>query len=524
LGLKLLEPWLPVGTDVKGQLQAQAYFEIKPGQRPSFKVDAGLLGTELLLEDEDLRVEAGEIQLSVNGQGETLRAELQLPLLQPAGSLQAKLVVDDLYRRPALDGQLDMTINDLKFISLFAPQLQAISGNLESLLTLSGTAEQPQVQGYLQLFNARAEVPALGIKLDDIELTLRDQPNSDSLQLNGSVRSEDGTLQLSGLFFPLSRSGQLALKGKRFKAVETREVKAWISPDIRAEFTPKALTIRGEVQIPEAKVTPPQLNLTSALSEDVVIIDSRTDAADGKAKNRQTLDAQVRISLGDKVEVDALGFKGLLQGSVLVEDDARRATRATGSLLVAAGKYRLYGQDLNIERGSLVFSGGPVDNPGLDLRVSRKVDQVTAGARVSGTLRLPRLKLFSEPAMPESSLLSYLLLGRAPGAETSTPSEQELMLKAAIALATMGGNTVAENLAETFSIDELGFESADEGNNTSLYIGKYLSPRLYAKYGVGLLEPTNTFFLRYRLNKHWSIESETGTTSNSGDIIYTLER
>jgi translocation and assembly module TamB len=88
----------------------------------------------------------------------------------------------------------------------------------------------------------------------------------------------------------------------------------------------------------------------------------------------------------------------------------------------------------------------------------------------------------------------------------------------------MGGNTVAENLAETFSIDELGFESADEGNNTSLYIGKYLSPRLYAKYGVGLLEPTNTFFLRYRLNKHWSIESETGTTSNSGDIIYTLER
>ncbi len=524
LGLKLLEPWLPVGTDVKGQLQARADFGLKPGQRPRFQIDAELLDSELLLEDADLRVEAGEIRLTLNGRGEQLRAELQLPLRQPAGSLQATLAVKDLYRRPGLDGQLDMAINDLKFISLFTPQLQAISGKLESVLTLSGSVEQPQVQGYLQLSNAHAEVPALGIKLDEIELALRDQPNSDALQLTGSVRSGEGALQLNGLFLPLTQSGQVALKGQRFKAVDTREVKAWISPDISAEFTPQALTIRGEVQIPEAKVTPPPLTFSAALSEDVVIVDSRAGAVNGAAKSRQTLDAQVRISLGDKVEVDALGFKGLLQGSILVEDDARRATRATGSLLVAAGKYRLYGQDLNIERGSLVFSGGPVDNPGLDLRVSRKVDQVTAGARVGGTLRTPRLTLFSEPAMPESSLLSYLLLGRAPGTETSTPSEQELMLKAAIALATMGGNAVAENLAETFSIDELGFESAGASNNTSLYIGKYLSPRLYAKYGIGLLEPSNTFFLRYRLNKRWSIESETSTTSNSGDLIYTLER
>jgi translocation and assembly module TamB len=524
LGLRLFDPWLPGGTEVNGQLQAKADFEQKPGLRPRYQASAQLVDTELFLENEDLRVKGGEISLELSGEDEQLSAVIEVSLLDPVGSVAARVRVKDVYSQPELDGQLQLALSDLKFISLFAPQLQAIEGTLESALIATGPLAQPRVQGSLQLSDAQAELPALGIQLNNIELLLRDQPESDALQLSGSARSGEGTLQLQGLFAPLTGSGQLTLSGERFKAVDTAEVRAWISPNISVEITPKTLKIRGEIKIPETKITPPKIAFSAPLSKDVVIIDSEGSGAGTAAAEGQALDARVRITLGDKVEVDALGFKGLLRGSVLVEDDARRATRATGSLRVAAGEYRLYGQDLDIERGSLVFSGGPVDNPGLDLRVSREVDEVTVGARVSGTLSLPTLTLFSEPAMPESSLFSYLLLGRAPGAASTSVSEQAMLLKAALALTTMGGNAIAENLAETFSIDELGFDSAGASDNTSLYIGKYLSPRLYVKYGVGLLEPTNTLYMRYRLNKSWSLESETGTYSNSGDLIYTLER
>ena len=522
LGLKLLDPWLPPGTQVEGVLELLASFAQKPGEHPRYQLSARLVGSELVLEDEDLKVVGGEIRFNLNGNNDQLGADLLLPLRYPIGSLHTQFSIDNLYTRPGVNGQLDLAVSELKFISLFAPQLQAVSGQIESVLSVSGPLDQPQVQGYLQLFNASAEVPALGIKLEAIELALRDRPESAALDLSGSLRSGSGNLQLEGQLFPLARTGQLRLNGERFKAVDTREVKAWISPDIEIAIAPKLIQLRGEVTIPEAKITPPPLTFNTPLSADVVILDPQQSQTRALV-DRQALDAQLRLTLGDKVEVDALGFKGRLEGSILLEDDDRRATRATGSMRVAAGKYRLYGQDMNIERGSLVFSGGPVDNPGLDLRVSRKVEEVTAGARVSGTLRAPRLTLFSEPVMPESSLLSYLLFGRPPGAESTTPSEQELLLKAAIALATMGGNSVAENMSETFSIDELGFESSDD-NNTSFYIGKYLSPKLYVKYGVGLLEPTNTFFMRYRLNKGWSLESQTGTQSNGGDIVYTLER
>lgn len=518
LALAMFEHFMPPGTKLDGQFEAQTTFRQPAGKQPDFSLVARISDSQLVLQDADMKVSAGDIRLNASGRQGQIKADFQLPLTEPVGQMQADLTIDDAYGVGKLTGKVQTELSDLKFISLFAPQLQAVSGKVESQLNISGNLEKPQVLGYLQLANASAELPALGLKLDAIELDIRDQPASSVLLLKGALRSGEGVLQLSGLLDPLNSAGQVSIQGERFQAVATEELKAWISPQLDIDVTPGLIKLRGEVKVPEAQIFPPTITSSSPLSPDVVILG---DSESGLGK-QQLLDAKVRLTLGDKVEVDALGFKGRLQGSVLVEDDGRRATRATGSLQVAAGEYRLYGQDLNIERGSLVFSGGPVDNPGLDLRVSREVGEVTAGAKVSGTLSDPRLTLFSEPVMPESSLLSYLIFGRAPGSANTSSSEQELLFRAASAITMKGGNVIAEKLTDLLDVNELGLEG-DSLQDTSFYIGKYLSPKLYVKYGVGLLEPSSTFLMRYLLSKRWSVESQTGTNSSGGDIIYTLE-
>jgi translocation and assembly module TamB len=521
LALSLFEPLLPAGTQAEGKVHGQGTFQQINGEKPDFSASIKVDASQLHLEDTDLSVKAGDLSLLLSGKQSRIKADLQLPLIQPAGQVEASIVVDDAYGEGKLTGSLQAALSDLGFVSLFSPELQAVKGQVESKLALRGSLKKPQVKGYLKLQEGRAELPALGITLDAINLEVHDQPATDQLGITGSLRSAKGTLALSGVLDPLNYSGQIKLKGKDFQLAATNEIQAWISPDLSLSITPTLVSVRGEIKIPKAQLSPPKVASTTPLSSDVVIVDSNSVRAKATPV-KQALDAQVRITLGDKVEVDAVGFQGRLEGSVLVEDDGRRATRATGSMAVAAGKYRLYGQDLNIERGSLVFSGGPVDNPGLDLRVSRIVEEVTAGAKVSGTLKEPRLTLFSEPSMPESSLLSYLLFGRAPGTANSSASEQELLFRAASALTLKGGNVIAEKLSDLFDVNELGFEG-DSLNDTSFYIGKYLSPKLYVKYGVGILEPTSTFFMRYLLSKRWSIESQTGTNSSGGDIIYTLE-
>jgi translocation and assembly module TamB len=235
--------------------------------------------------------------------------------------------------------------------------------------------------------------------------------------------------------------------------------------------------------------------------------------------------AKVEVILGDDVQVEAAGFKGKLQGSLTVEQTPQLSPRGSGTIQVAAGDYRIYGQDLAIERGRVLFSGGPIDNPGLDLRVSRSYkensEDISVGAQISGTLRAPHLELFSQPAMPDSSIISYLIFGRAP--DTTSETENALLYQAASALATTGSSSTVKNISDTLGLDELSLKGGQSLNDAALVIGKYLSPELYISFGIGLFEAAETFNLRYKITDRLSLESSTSGDQSGADVIYTIE-
>ena len=65
---------------------------------------------------------------------------------------------------------------------------------------------------------------------------------------------------------------------------------------------------------------------------------------------------------------------------------------------------------------------------------------------------------------------------------------------------------------------------AGQGNDqAALVLGKYLTPKLFVSYGVGLFTPGQSFRIRYQLSSKWTVKTETGTQTG-GDVIYTIER
>jgi len=60
-------------------------------------------------------------------------------------------------------------------------------------------------------------------------------------------------------------------------------------------------------------------------------------------------------------------------------------------------------------------------------------------------------------------------------------------------------------------------------NETSLVLGKYLSPRLYVSYGISFTEQLNTLKLRYSLSDRWTVKTEVGT-ARGADLVYTIEK
>ena len=521
LPLTLLSPWLPATTDITGVINAQGSGSLSARGALAYEARLSLDQTRLTLPDEGLRLSFTDARVSARGTDNKAALELNLLMDEVDGRIQGAVTVDDLAGAGRLQGQVGLAIEDLSFLSLLVPNMKIRSGAVQGDLALGGTLAAPRLQGELNLNDGNVELPAAGIALADLRIRLRDDPaRPDYLLLDGSMASGGGTLSLAGEFEPLAQTGEVRINGERFQAVGTPEIQVFISPDMQLSLADGRIAVGGELKVPEALIKPPRLSNAVSVSSDAVVVNAAGVA--GEPAAGPALDLNLRLTLGDKVLVDAYGFNGRLAGGLLLQDDSRRGTRATGNIGVASGKYKIYGQELDISRGSFVYTGGPVDNPGLNMRVQREVDEVTVGARVGGTLRLPELTLFSEPAMPDTSLLSYLILGRAPG--TASAGEQEMLVKLALAMGRKGGNVVGERLADALNVDEVGVGGGDTLDDTSFYIGKYLSPRLYVKYGVGLLSPASSFLMRYKLSERWSFESSTGTAGSGADIFYQLER
>ncbi|TCO82419.1 autotransporter secretion inner membrane protein TamB [Plasticicumulans lactativorans] len=511
--------WLPAGLTLDTELAADAEASLgAAGGMPTAHLNARLRpGT--------LRYTGGAEALSFPLSGElkadSNASEVKAAIRLGLGSdgLDADLRLGDPSTARRLDGRIRATFSQLVALRAFVPALANPRGRLGADLTLAGSVTKPQFRGQVRVTEGGFEAPAIGLKVTDLQLAAAGTPQG-GLQFSGGARAGKGELTLGGAWQPEAQRFQLDLRGSDFQVADADTLKAAISPNLTVRLEQRQLRIEGEVAIPRARITPPDTSSAVTPSDDV----KRVDLPAPEETTPLNLLTKVRVSLGDDVRVEAAGFKAQLEGSLLVEQVPPLAPRGNGIIGIKAGEYRIYGQDLSIERGQLLFSGGPLDNPGLDIRALRTVDTVKAGARITGSARKPVMKLFSEPSMPDASVLSYLVFGRAPDATSG--SEGALLGRAAAALATGGGNTLGKKIGDAVGLDQFGLESSGNGGarDTALMLGKYLTPELYVSYGVGLFEPVGSFMVRYQLTKRLRVEARASGAATGGDLLYSFER
>ncbi|MCC5854707.1 MAG: translocation/assembly module TamB domain-containing protein [Idiomarina sp.] len=523
LSFDLLRPWLPEQVQVYGSVDLNLEY-IQRGDERNYDGRVHLYETRFSLPEQDVELwlTEGDI-LEFRGNSEQLDARVRIQTETVGGDIQGVAAITQPFDAPELTAELALDFTDLTVISLFTPELQNIEGSLSGRITALGSLARPEIAGSIELEGAGAEVPAAGIQLRNLAVTLSspDQVGGPFL-LSGNVESGEGAMNLEGTYQLDTHTAQVRFQGQNFTAMQTREIQLAISPNLTIDMSPELLRVRGEVTIPRALVSPPDFETIELSSNDTIVV--RGDETVWEQSRSNPYDIDVQVNLGDNFQVSAFGFDGRLTGRLRVIETPGQDTTGVGNINVVAGRYEIYGQALDIDRGTLVFTGGPIDNPGLDLRVTRNIDMemVTVGARIGGTLQEPNLALFSTPTMQDAEILSYLVLGRGFGQENT--EEENMLLRASLLLGMQGGNILGQRLSDRLGVDEIMLDGGDTLESTALYIGKHLSSRLYVKYGVGLIEPVNTFFIRYRLTDFLSFETQTGNQGAGADLFYTIER
>jgi translocation and assembly module TamB len=422
-----------------------------------------------------------------------------------------------------LAGQLTMRVQSIAAVQAFVPDLTRVNGQVQADVRLLGTTSHPRWAGDARLMGASARVPRFGLDLRNAELTARGTESGD-MTFNGGVSSGRGRLSLNGT--ANAKPAGLAavdatLSGQNLTASAIRELTLIVSPDLHLSVLKDSLKLEGQVDVPRADVREPKpVKPPVTPSADVVFVNS---AEEEKKREPFKLHSEIRLVLGRDIRVRARGLDGKPTGSVLMIQTPGQPLLATGQLQLTEGTYTAYGTKLTIENGRLVFGGGPIENPGLDIRASRQAkDGVTAGLELHGTLLAPQLTVFSDPPMAERDALSYVVLGHS--LDQSSQNENGIVSKAANTLGVSGGDYVAGTLARQLGLDEASVES--EGGtfeNSSLRLGTYLSPRVYVNYGIGILDQVSTLRIQYFLSRMWTLQAEAGP-ENSAQVLYTFER
>ncbi|CDI01027.1 exported hypothetical protein [Candidatus Competibacter denitrificans Run_A_D11] len=465
----------------------------------------------------------GTLKLDSNGRTATSQARLDLG---STGQLQANLQVQDPLGAGRLNGKIEGAITDLKIVSAFVPEITEISGQVRADVALGGTLTKPLMRGDVRLENTALSIPEAGLKLRAVQFAAT-STGQGPIRLAGSVQSEPGQLQVDGHYDPFKGQLILAIIGENFQALKTTDVQIQISPDLKIDYTPQQTRLQGTLTIPRAFLRPGgQRPGAINASSDTVIVKNRDGTAPEAKERGMAIFADMRVVLGQDVQLETPAFKGKLRGDLRVLQSPQLAPRASGDIEVVAGKYKIYGEEIEIQRGQLLFSSSALDNPSLELRVVRQERniisgaEIMAGAQVRGTLKRPKLTFFSSPNMSDPDVLAYLVLGRAPG---GSGTETAMLFKAASALGSGQSGGLSKSLTDAFGLDSAELGSTSQGG-TSFMLGKYLTPRLYVGYGIGLLNALNTFFLKYRFTEHLMLESATNSSGTGGDFIYTIER
>ncbi|WP_313712519.1 translocation/assembly module TamB domain-containing protein [Pseudomonas sp.] len=507
--LDSLAQWLPKDFAWQGMLNADVNLDI-PASGPKGNVRVDASGGTLRIRDKGRWIDFPYQTLRLDSTLAPRRVDTRLDFRgERLGELSLNARLDPLGKNKPLAGDFRLAGLDLSIARPFLPMVERLAGQLNGSGRLTGTLLAPQVNGNVVLSGGEVSGAELPVSLQD--LSLQALIAGEQVQLNGVWRSgQAGRGQLNGhLTWGQALGMDLRLQGQQLPVTVEPYATLEVAPDLNLRLIDDKLAVTGKVLVPKGKIVVRELPpSTVKVSDDTVIVGHQTE--EGKPPMAMAMDIDVVVGQ-DTLSFSGFGLTANLLGHVHIGDNMD--TR--GELSLADGRYRAYGQRLTIRRARLLFAG-PIDQPYLDIEAIRKVDDVIAGIRLSGSAEQPTTNVFSEPAMSQEQALSYLVLGRPLG---TSGEDNNMLAEAALGLGLAGSAGITGSLASGLGIDDFQLDTEGSGNSTSVVASGNLTEKLSLRYGVGVFEPANTIALRYKLSKKVYLEAASGLAS-SLDIFY----
>ena len=421
-------------------------------------------------------------------------------------------------------------------LSLAAQRLSSVKeakGVLSAEAAFSGNLSDPAVSGRGSLSAGRLIVKGLDKPLSDVSArfslsgrTLTLESASARPEGSGGLLNASGSVGLSRALAPETLN--LAVSGEKLKLAYGGYVTAAAGGRVRVTGSPAAPVLAGSVTLGDGEL---RLDRYIAFHRPEVAVE-RDIRFEGEKPSgppplppvwtAMSVDLAVAVNgpfwvrgAGAQIEVAGeLGWK---------KPRGRDHAAVTGFLTTVRGVYEVSGKSFAISRGRMDFPGVYPADPVLDVSADYTLKDVVVHLAVTGRLSAMNLTLSSDPAMDEADVASYLLFGKKTG--SLTPGQAgTLAEKGAAFVGAQVLTGIKRELGQMVPVDIITVDGGENGQTTSLVVGKKLTPDVFVTYRRGVAaQGGNEVGVEYRINKSLSIESRIGESGSGADVFWTFE-
>jgi translocation and assembly module TamB len=472
---------------------------VRPREGPKkLAIDGSL---KAVLAGEHMRVDA-----DVFDRGGSVKANASLDLPVVASSAPLHLAVA---RDRAMSGRYAVSGEVAPVWDLFLGGDRSLAGQVQSQGVLSGTINQPLIQGAASVRNGRFEDAASGLVLKAVTLDADFTREAAQVRQFAATDGKGGKVSGEGRV-ELNKGGasSFTLNLTSFQLIDNDIATAKASGGLKVTRDSQGqLKLAGALTVDRADIQPKLPTSAGVVSMDVVEINAPPGRIQFKPPHKglgAVLDVSLKAKRGVFVKGRGLNVEFGVDAHVT---GTTSQPQLTGQARVTRGDFDFSGQRFTFDdRGTVSLSTRP-DEIRLDLRAVRDDPSLTAVVQVRGTAARPEVSLTSDPVLPQDEILSQVLFGTS--AAQLSPIEAAQLASAVASLAGGRGFDVLGNLREFAGLDRLVFAGDATTGGVTVAGGKYVSDKLYLEL-IGGGKAGEAVQLEWRVRNHLSIISRVG--------------
>jgi autotransporter translocation and assembly factor TamB len=428
---------------------------------------------------------------------------------------------------------------DLGAIQGFTSYLTNVTGTMQANVNITGSGEDPHLNGAIDVNNGAFTVPDLGMTYAALQAHVDLKPDAVTLT-NFTVTDQDKHTMTAGGTLGVHEGAvgnvDVEVKSTDFHVINDKTGDVKLDTDVHLTGSVRQPKLKGTVNIEPGFINVAEVIAQATNSPYSTTATEIEPANSGNAVATpqvpspfDALDLQLKIAIPNNLLLKGQGIKpanapidigdmnAYVAGAVNVVKEPGGMVDLRGDITTVRGTYAFQGRRFDILRdGTIRFQGGREINPILDLQAQRTISGVQATVHVRGTMLRPELSFSSNPPLDESDILS-LIIFNVPTNELGEGQQTSLATRAEELAGGYLASGLSQSIGKALNLDEFEIQAAgDQGTGPTVTLGQQIGKGFFVHLQQGMsAEQATEFILEYQINSFLRLRGAASDASST---------